>query len=684
MNSRYYWLCLLVLLGLLAGCATTQNMELPQTLTGGAVIPEAVERVEAAEQAKHLKRIEALPVLSRRGTKYPASDVVQNLHLPKGGLLLNADGLALNQFIQLALGDVLQLTFEVDEVVAGRTDPITLRVSKPMPAERLLAMVEETLDLFEVALVRGEHNLRVVPKSKLEQLPATLSDKAAKLRHGQIAEVIPLQYVEMSELQLVIGSIFQMGKYGRTEFNNRLNAVIVIGDADRVARLREFIDFLDRPAFNHHQLRLVRPVYWQSKDLAKQLTQLLKVQGIPVSDRVEDHHSMIVLDIDPIKAMLVSTSNSVWMGEAEALIERLDGPEAAGPDIKTFIYFTRYRPADELGSLISSALGSGPQVNQQSEVPAKDSATPAKDTAANKAPATVNQGQDLNLDVVVDAKRNALIFMGTSSAYQKVVPILDVLDIQPRQVLIEVTVADVTLDDSNQLGVDWQLANIDNSSALTGTLGTLGGLGVGAAGLTYALADKLGNVRAKLSALASKGRAKILSSPVLLAMDGEKAHMQVGTQISVLTQEVTNVQASTATGASLLRSFQYLDTGVILNISPTITEFGSIRMELNQEVSEPGAGGGNQPPIFKRSIETVMMAESGQTLLLGGLITHNNSVTRTQVPLLGDLPIVGALFRNETITDRSTELIILITPHVINNRPEADRLTKLYRKRLGW
>ena len=297
---------------------------------------------------------------------------------------------------------------------------------------------------------------------------------------------------------------------------------------------------------------------------------------------------------------------------------------------------------------------------------------------------TASKGKGLT--VVVDEKRSAIIFIGTSSAYQQAVPILEQLDIPARQVLIEVTVADINLDHSNQLGVEWQFTNVDNSSALTGTLGTLGGLGAGSAGLSYTLVNSLNNVRAKVNALATKGNARILSSPTLLAMDGELAHMQVGSQISVVTQEVSNVAAGTGTtgAANLLRSFKYIDTGVILDIKPTITDYGSIRLELKQEVSEPGVGVSGQPPIFKRSIDTTMVAETGQTVMLGGLITHNVSDSATQVPLLGDIPILGGLFRNETTTDNSTELIILITPHVIRDKSDAAAITQSYRSRLGW
>jgi len=683
-KSACWLLCLAALMSLLTGCAF-HGMQLPETLPEPEKMAATPGHAQEDTQVAKQDVIEKLDTLVALGANKSPEDASQELDLPSGKLTLNADALPLNRFIHMALGDVLKLSFDVDEAVASRTDPVTLHISSAVSARRLLGMVEETLDMFDVALARVDHGLRVLPRAKLREMPAVIRTKRAVLRQGQVIEVIPLIYAKMSELQALSSSLFQLGKYGRVFFNQRLNAVVVIGDSDRIDRFREFIAFLDRPGLKNHYLRLVRPIYWSADELVVALAKILKVQGIPVADRDGNTAAMTLLAIKPINAMLVASPQKQWMSLAESLIARLDGPDAAGPGQRTFIYFSRHRNADELGQLISKALGGQMDVGRKKPVLKETNAglSPEKQTAGDAGDAVTSQQQG-GLNVVVDRKRNAIVFVGTSSAYQKVVPILDRLDIPPRQVLIEVTIADVSLDETNQLGVEWQFVNVDNSTNLAGTLGTIGGLGVGAAGLSYTLANTLGNVRAKINALANKGKAKILSSPTLLAMDGETAHMQVGTQISVLTQEIGSVAGSTGTQTSLLRSFKYIDTGVILDISPTITDYGTIRMKLKQEVSEPGAGGGDSPPISKRIVDTVLVAETGQTVLLGGLMTHNEALNRTQVPLLGDIPWLGALFRNETKSDRSTELIILITPHIIRNKEDAAYLTNAYRKRLGW
>jgi len=258
------------------------------------------------------------------------------------------------------------------------------------------------------------------------------------------------------------------------------------------------------------------------------------------------------------------------------------------------------------------------------------------------------------------------------------------LDKPDRQVLIEAIVADVTLDASRQLGVEWQFSNVDNSTSLSGTLSTIGGLGIGAGGLTYSLVNAAGAVRARLNALAASGDAKILSTPRLLAKNRTQAMIKVGTQVSVVTSEAADAQGIAVGATSVLRTFQYIDTGVILTFTPVILDDGRVELNIKQEVSEAGSSNNNAPPIFKREIETTLVASSGQSIIIGGLITHNQTEKVTKVPLLGDIPFIGQLFSNVSTTDRSTELIIEITPHIISNQKDADYLTHAIKEQLQW
>ncbi len=700
--KNFYRLGLLICLTLQISCVTQPEMILPPALPDPAtLIKPQTDIFKTVENERQPKRVKILPSFSDANAKKTAKKVAAKFELPKGRLTLNAEDLPLKNFIHLALGEILQIPFEMDQAVANNKSPVNLHVTKPLPADQMLEIVEQVLATYDVAITPTEHGLKVLPRASLKDMPATLSVKHDKIGYGQIIEVIPLQYAEMSELNAISGSIFQLGKYGRINYNKRLNAVIAIGEAKRVKRFREFVDFLDRAGFSKHQLRLIRPIYWQAEDLAKQLINLLKVQGIPTSDDANNNSSVVIQAVGSMNTLLVTSPQKKWMRQAEALIKQLDDADAAGPKMRSFIYFTKHRPADELGELINSAIGSGLQPSKE-EVGIKRGRGIGVDirrTEARKSGektvrksiniSETNDIQIQNLKVIVDDKRSALIFIGRASAYEMVVPILKALDIPVRQVLIEITVADITLNTSEQLGVEWSITDVDIGATVS-SLGTMaltgGGLGLAEGGLGYAFTDKATGIKAKLNALATTGKAKILSTPSILAMDGETAHIQVGSQISVVNSELSNSNSTNndGSGTGLLRAYSYIDTGVILDISPTITDHGSILMELRQEVSDVGSGGGDQPPIFTREIDTVIVANSGQTILLGGLITRNKTDDGTKVPLLGDIPYLGALFRTTKIKEHSTEMIMLITPHIIKDQYDAAELTQSYRNRLGW
>lgn len=703
--ARYIFkVCLIIFLGLQISCAEKARMtiKLPQALpepTHNNKPPLPTDNSQnLRQQPKQIEKLQPL-YLTRKNKQ--ATKTTPTFDLPKDKLTLNAKNLPLKNFIHLALGEVLHIPFEMDPSIASRTDPINLNISKPLPAEHLLEIVEELLNSLDVSLVIIKHGLRVLPKADLKNLPPMLVEQIGKVGTGQTIDIIPLKYIDISELQFMSASIFQVGKYGRTIYNKRLNAVIVIGDRDRVKRFRDFVMFLDHRGFNQHQLRLVRPIYWQATVLAKQLINLLKVQGIPVSDSADNNNSVVVLAIESMNALLITSPQEKWLKQAEELVKQLDDADAAGPKPKTFIYFSQHRSANELGELITRAIGNNQFNDTQTtgNSPTNNNETNSKENLAQQ---TATQNHDLgnnniqykipNLNVVIDKKRSALIIVGTAEAYQMVLPILKALDIPARQVLIEIIVADVTLNDSNKLGIEWQFDQFNigsaiGSSFLTGLTG-ISGMGVTSTssnGLTYEFIDEAIGFRALLNALATKGQAKILSSPTLLAMDGEKAHLQVGTQIPIISSETSNSASSNQNSTGLLRSFTYIDTGVILDISPTITEHGSIRMEIKQEVSDPGTRDPNgQPSVIKRLVDTVIVANSGQTILIGGLIKHSDTESLSKIPILGDIPYLGALFRTTSSTQNSTELIIMITPHIIRDQHDAEELSRSYRGRLGW
>lgn len=261
--------------------------------------------------------------------------------------------------------------------------------------------------------------------------------------------------------------------------------------------------------------------------------------------------------------------------------------------------------------------------------------------------------------------------------------ILQMLDKPAKAALIEVTVAEVSLNENSQLGVEWLIkeAKLDGTKILTSTLG---GLGIGSAGLNYRRIDSAGDTRLLLNALASNNRATILSSPRVLARNGETATIQVGQEVPIITSQQT--APTTGGTGGVLQTVQYRSTGVILKVKPVIHSSNQIDLDVVQEVSaaQSTTTGVNTSPTFgTRKIDTKLSVRDGATILLGGLISKNSSQGNAGIPLLKDIPGLGQLFRTNSDKSDRTELIILITPYVIANDNDAEAVTDAFKKQLG-
>ena len=284
--------------------------------------------------------------------------------------------------------------------------------------------------------------------------------------------------------------------------------------------------------------------------------------------------------------------------------------------------------------------------------------------------------------VVVDKSTNTLIYQASAEERSQIEALLRLLDRPAKAAMIEVTVAEMSTDDSAQLGAEWQ-SNDNYSDGSVGTGSTLGTVGTG--GFTYkVLTAAAGSVKFKLNALASNNRATILSSPRIMARNGESATIQVGQEVPIITQ-VATTPTSTAS-STLVSSIQYRSTGVILKVRPVIHSGDQIDLDVSQEVSEAQStttGVSTSPTFATRKVDTKLTLRNGATVMLGGLISSTGSAGVGGIPFLKDIPVLGVLFGNKTRADTKREMVVLITPYVVNDSYEAEALTDAFRSRLG-
>ena len=686
-------------LSLLIGCSIKKvSMDLPQPLSEF----KNQQQVENKSPEGHIKptqvpsqnlatlEIDRLPTFTKQQ--------LTQFELPKEKISINVDAMPLNEFIHLALGDILGLSFEVDEQVSKKKVPVTLHVSKPIKAKRLLGMIEQLLGAYDVFLAESVNGLRVIPLSKApETIPSLISEQDKILLHaGRIMTIIPLNYIKAQEAVVLARNFLKSGKTSMTYANRQLNAVIVIGFPERVAAYKQAIKLIDRSGFVDKKMMVIRPIYWQAEELGKELEKLLAAQNIPINKN-NNNLGVNILIIEQNNSLVLVSTEKKWISLLQQWVEALDTVDAVGEENNSYIYFVRNSKAKSLGEVISSVLGGEKSTTSKTE-DKEEKKGQEKNLVNNKAKVKqpkniektgISSIQGIHLRVTIDEERNLLIFTGTARAYRGAYNLLKQLDREPRQVLIEATVADISIDDSLALGIDWAHQKTEgNNEHLVGTFDGLKvaaeGIALAAGGLSYSFLNKAAGIVAQIRALAVEGNAKILSSPRLLTKDNEEASIQVGQQVSVVGSEVSNVQAGGGNNANLLRSFNYVDTGVILTVKPTILDAGKVELAITQEVSKAGPSNNNTPTINTRKVKTVLVAESGQTIMIGGLITHDEVINETKVPLLGDIPWLGYLFSKVTRADRVTNMVILITPHVISTTGEAVYLTQKFQEEMLW
>jgi general secretion pathway protein D len=265
-----------------------------------------------------------------------------------------------------------------------------------------------------------------------------------------------------------------------------------------------------------------------------------------------------------------------------------------------------------------------------------------------------------SMQLVVDERANSLIFNTTGDQYRQLLPLIKRLDVMPKQVILEVMIAEVKLTDSFQRGVDFVLTN-------QGTATKSGGftLESNQTGLQYILTGTKGNITVNL--LETNDNVNVLSRPSLLVRDGVTASITIGDDVPTVGEIVSDpVNGSRS-------SVNYRKTGVELKVKPTINARGTIIMEIDQKISDQADSNesvGGSPIFFERSINTEVVAQSGQTIVLGGLISNKKTVNERNVPFFSSIPLIGGLFEGTSNSKVKTELVVLVTPRIIESSDE--------------
>ncbi len=723
-------LCSLWLIfSIVSGCASTKEGQPSVSGEGnppaaGNITNEAnnAATLQPAEQHQNKQQYEEvlMPEIKKYLTTKPLPHKVERVPIdPKrithieGNVILNAESMPLSDFVIYALGETLRITFFMDETVMSMKNPVTLRMTQEMPADKVVEIVVGFLEKNNLDVEEKGGALYILKPKPEPVQPAPMDFRIGRQVEDSPATLIqfvPLKYLGMQDLYGLLTDLFKNVQI--REFP-RQNAFMFTGTASSIKEVVDFIDLVDIPTFKEKRLFLAPLTYWQPDEFVKQITTILEGVGFGVA-RGPGDAGISFIPIKYLNSVLIVSPDDAALKFTMDWKRRLDNAEAAGAEEKTFTFTPQYSKASDLVdsirrlyNIMPSNAPLSPKGGQASAPPAASlggslTASSAPGGAPGGSPAAVplptmasispaTAAAIPGLKISADDRRNIIVLITTPSTFKSLLSILQELDKPPKQVLIEATIASLTLSDDLKYGIEWYLQTKDTvgppGTAPNNTVQTLGQLGLNTGtGVLYNFVSNSQRIKAAVNAFAQQNKLTVLSTPRIMVLDNQSASITVGTQVPILSGSTSTSVATTAAVVST-EAVQYITTGIILTVTPTINTAGLLTLIISLEDSEAQTNNTstiNSPLITTQNLITSIVASSDQTILLGGMISDTVSDTETKIPLLGDIPLIGNAFKTRSKSKDKTELIIMLTPHILTNTDQAAKVTDEIKKGIKW
>ena len=648
----------------------------------------------------------------RRGLN--SSSNIQNFMPDNGGLTpvdsdeaatageytLNFENTDVKDVVRAVLNDALKVNYTISGDVSG---PVTISSARPVSREALLKTLETSLASFGFSLVKSGAGYRVTAS---DTVTGGTVDRGRKVRAGYGVSIVPLKYLPASSVMELLNGFVAPAEGLRV--NAAGNSVIVRGTGPQRTEVIEAIMSFDADFMQNQRVSIFRLTQARPQDVVPELERIFNVEG--------DSSLIQFRAVGRIRGIMAISKNPALIRRAETWMRRLDQRDSAtGQNV--VIYKAKYRKAEELSKVVSGLFGVGtntsaparpaalPKLDEQAsedasgQDEASDTTKPAVDriasafddpqTADNSVPNVVDltsaAREQATLRISADISNNSVVIYGEGEQTEQVIETLKKLDSTPVQVVINVTIAEVRLTEDLKYGVQYFLKSKQ--------------LGLGSDNGSLSLIDRAGNSIKKqtpglnfvggadanpdviISALNVLTDVEILSSPSLVVVENQTATLQVGDEVPITTQQSQSVENGLA---PVINQVQFRETGIILNVTPRISQTDAVTMDIVQEISSVASGANTlTPTISKRSIRTQISVNDQQTVVLGGLISANSQKTKSGVPVLMKLPLVGDMFSNTAKTKGRNELIVLIRPVIIRDAQDAADVAESLRSQMS-
>ena len=643
-----------------------------------------------------------------------------------GDVSLNYIDTDIREVIRLILGDILKVNYTIDPGFMGT---VTIQTPRPLKREALLPTLQGLISQTG-GIITFQNGFFRIGSTGDDTFVLPLADST---NPGTGSQIVPLRFASARQLAMMLETY--VGEGVKLLPDPTRNVLIITGTASSRQSVLDLIRVFDVDYLAGQSYALFPA---KSGDPAKFATDLQAALQLDNDGALAG--AIKIVPVEQANAIMVITRQPVYLDRVSRLIAQLDDvKEGAGRGIH--VYYLKNVQATDIQPILQRAvnppsggageeiapgnlpptmegvqLGGGqgmgprPPGNQTPTLtmPAGATTTPLGGAAGPMQPATPDQN-DLSQpsvaganargpQIIADRSNSALVIVATEAEYANIEAAIHKLDVLPMQVMIEATIAEVTLNDELQYGTQYYLSNRDGqsitlSNATSGALALAPGANPTNAQLFpgllqpnfpgFAVARTIGAAQFALQALKTITDVQIISAPKLLVVDKQQATFQVGDLVPTITQSAISVATA---GAPVVNSVQYQATGVILTVTPRVNSGGLVTLDIEQEVSDvvPTTSSSiNSPTFQQRRVKTRVVVQDGETISLAGLISDKKFRDNSGIPLLQEIPVLGALFATKDKTSARTELLVLLTPRVVHDQHDARALTDELRRKLA-
>ena len=706
-----------------AGSAPT----VPDKAVVDASAPLSTSAADLAGSAE--EPVDSTPTIYRgtdRQVKLPP--VTEPIRFLGEDVSINFEQAPLSEVMHAIMGDILQLDYVVDQPIKGE---VTVRTRTPIPRAELFGVLESLLKANNVLMIRGSDGRYLVTgAANGARLSPGVSNPHSK-GPGFGTIIVPLQYISASNMAEILQPVADPDAFVRVD--NTRNLLMLAGTGAQLDGWLEMVSTFDVDMLAGMSVGIFPLQNSSSDEVYQAISALLSGgggEGGPDSPggKGGDWSQLIrVIPIARLNSILVVTPRAHYLDIVQKWIARLDDAYYSEADMRLYVYPVQNTTAERLAKLlnsiysgsISQQAGSSSSNNSgstgfSSGFGSDSSVAPGMNRetigssfggvgtgigSGNYQPSRDNSGQDSantistvtmaagdsnsllgNVRVVADEENNALMIYSTGLQYRVIKTALDQLDVEATQVVIEASILEVTLTDKLRYGLEWTFKNgigDDYNGRGLLTSGAAAVPSVVVPGFSYAVTNSIGDISAVLNALSEDNLINVISTPSVMVLDNHDAYIHVGDQVPVVSGETIN------DGGFATQSVTYRDTGVQLNVRPSVNAGGLVTMQIEQSVTDVGSVDARGNPTFlERAIMSRVAVRSHESVVLGGLIRENAKNRESGVPFLHKLPVIGPIFGTVEKEDTRTELLVIITPRAIYNEQDLREVSEEMRSQI--